>query len=236
MYAHADFGDKKDSLWSRLSSSSSSSSSPQAALDGAESDSDASETEVAKPAKATRHAAPAAVAARKPESVVQASKEGTSKGDSASKAMKAHEVKEIAPSQSKAVDAKNPKRPVVTAVKSQTTAAPKRKAHGNLTSNALKSAKMASSENPKAPEVKGAAVRKMLTNLGLEQYADVLVEEHGFEQVAAWILSATDLIEKCGVKVGHANAILVAARSESEQSKSKPHSKEPEDDHTGATL
>ena len=63
----------------------------------------------------------------------------------------------------------------------------------------------------KEAETKGQEVRKMLEGLGLSQYADSLIEEHGFELIA-WFNHVQDLPTKCGVKVGHAEAIMLEVR------------------------
>jgi hypothetical protein len=63
----------------------------------------------------------------------------------------------------------------------------------------------------KEAETKGQEVRKMLEGLGLSQYADSLIEEHGFERIA-WFNNVQDLPTKCGVKVGHAEAIMLEVR------------------------
>ena len=63
----------------------------------------------------------------------------------------------------------------------------------------------------KEAETKGQEVRKVLEGLGLSQYADSLIEEHGFERIA-WFNNVQDLPTKCGVKVGHAEAIMLEVR------------------------
>jgi len=72
----------------------------------------------------------------------------------------------------------------------------------------------------KIHEVNGKEVRDLLAGLGLSQSADSesLVDDHGFERVA-WFRRVEDLTENCGVKIGHATAIILAA-----QKKSKVHS------------
>ncbi len=52
-------------------------------------------------------------------------------------------------------------------------------------------------------------MRQLLDVIGLAQYAEALVYEHGFERVQ-WMrkFSLADLVDQCGIKVGHACALL----------------------------
>ena len=60
-------------------------------------------------------------------------------------------------------------------------------------------------------------MRQLLEVLGLAQYAEALISEHGFERVQ-WMRksSLADLVDRCGMKVGHASALLQELQKETQ--------------------
>ena len=60
-------------------------------------------------------------------------------------------------------------------------------------------------------------MRQLLEVIGLAQYAEALISEHGFERVQ-WMRksSLADLVDRCGMKVGHACALLQELQKETQ--------------------
>jgi len=82
-------------------------------------------------------------------------------------------------------------------------------------------------------QTQGQDVREMLAGIGLEQYADTLINEHGFERIE-WLCEANDLNQRCGVKLGHAHAIHSEVQKTRARQAESTEAGEKDGEHEGA--